>query len=150
MVAVQPRERWVASPNGVVPHVGLSSVRLEALGTPFNQRATARPECGAGLRVAAADDRRDVAESVGGGLVRRSPLAGRSGCLGDGTPGGAQRLLRSARPDGLRALRATENAECRMQNAESGAPQHATRNTFHVSRLHLLPPLPVLARPGVD
>ena len=38
---------------------------------------------------------RDVAESVGGGVVCRSPTARRSGRLGDGTPGCAQRLLRS-------------------------------------------------------
>ena len=78
--------------------------------------------------------------SVGGGVVRPSPAARRIGGLGGGTQGCPQRLLRSARADCLRPLRARQNAECRMQkcrsprrspNSQLGNTQHASRFTFH-------------------
>ena len=50
---LNPVVRQLASLNGVVPHVGLPTVRFEALGTSFDQRAAARAQRGAGLRVAA-------------------------------------------------------------------------------------------------
>ena len=67
---LEPCELQLASLNGVVPHAGLPTVRFEPLGTSLDQRAAARPQRGAGLRVAATDDGRDVAEFVGGGAVR--------------------------------------------------------------------------------
>ena len=39
----------------LVPHDGLPSVRFESLGASFDQRAAARPQRGAGVRVAATD-----------------------------------------------------------------------------------------------
>ena len=55
------------------------------------------------------------------------------------------------------AQRRMQNAECRMQNEEATDTRHATRNTFHVSRFtfhdshrHLLSPILVLLRSGLD
>ena len=94
-----------------------------------------------------------VAESVGGGVVRRSPAARRIGRLGGGTQGCAQRLLRSARADGLRPLRAKCRVQkCRMQKSSESkrtrSPQRA--HVSHLSTFHLLSSLPVLLRPGLD
>ena len=74
MGVLEPCGRQLAPLNGVVPHVGLSIVRFKPVGTSFDQRGAARPQRGAGLRVAATDDGRKVAESVGGGVFAVHPL----------------------------------------------------------------------------
>ena len=47
--------------DGVVPHPGVASLRFETLGASFGQRVVACAQRGARLRVAATDDRGDVA-----------------------------------------------------------------------------------------
>ena len=78
------------------------------------------------------DDRRDVAESVGGGVVRRSPAARRIGGLGVGTQGCAQRLLRSARADGLRPLRA-ERQKAEIRRSVESEISHRGRARCRIS-----------------
>ena len=92
MGLLEPGVLELAPPDGVVPHVGPPTVRFEALGASFDQCAAARRQRGAGLSVAAPDDRRAVAECVGGGVVCRAPAARGIGGLGGGTQGCAQRL----------------------------------------------------------
>ena len=81
------------------------------------------------FRVATTDDRREVAESVGGGVVRGSPAAGRIGGLGVGTQGCAQRVLRFARAAGVRRLCGKQSAEGSRQKWEADDP--SSRFTFH-------------------
>ena len=97
---------------------GLPTVRFEALGASSNQRAAARAQRCAGLRVAATDDRRDVAERGGSGVVRPSPVACRIGRLGGRTQGCAQRVLWPAIPSRLCPIRARRGAEIRSPKSE--------------------------------
>src|ERR1035441_9658067 len=110
-------------------------------------------ECGVSCRerrfgfpVAPVVDGGVVAECGGGCAVCPASAAGGVGRLGDRTEGCLERFLRLALPALLRRLRATENAEGRRQNAESGDPRHAPRNKLHVSRRHLLSSIPWLVR----
>src|ERR1035437_331024 len=96
----------LASVDGVVPHVGLSTVRVESMGPSFDERVVSRPQCGAGLRVAATVDRRNVAESVGGCVVRSSPVACGIGGVGVGAERRVEHLLWSSDAYFLRPLRA--------------------------------------------
>ena len=52
---LEPGVLQLAPLGGIVPYVGLPGCRFETLGTPFDQRAAARPQRGSGLRGAAAD-----------------------------------------------------------------------------------------------
>src|ERR1035441_4681765 len=136
----------LASHYLTVSHVGLPSIRLEPLRTSFDQRAAARPQRGAGLRVAPTDDGRDVAESVCGGVVRRSPAARRISRLGGGTQGCAQRLLRSALVDLLRPLCCSPMSK--VQSPKSRAGRQGS--TLHAPRFTFLPAFPLLLRPRID
>ena len=99
--------------------------------------------------VAATDDRRDVAEPVGGGVVRGSPAARRIGRLGRGTQGCAQRLLRSALRSGLTCATRSQQSQ-QGQDPESEVQvdtRHATRSTQHATRITLHVSRPVFLRP---
>ncbi len=147
-----PAALQLAPRNRPVPHAGRSIVRFGAPGTPFDQRAASRPQRNAGLCLAAPDDRGAMAESVGGGVVRLSPAARRIGCLGGGTQGCAQRLLRPPDAYLLCPLRPgrIQNAEGRRPNETGKRPGACQPIQFFIlhSSFFLLSSLPLLLRPG--
>ena len=153
----EPGGRQLAPRNRVVPHAGQASLRFETLGTSLGQRAAARPQRGTGLRAAATDDRRGVAESVGGGIVRSSPAARRIGGLGaerkDVLSGcfGLLALMAYARY-GAKSVVSSQWSEISRQASEAAATDHGPHRglpaTDHGSRIPVLPPLPLLLRLG--
>ena len=82
--------RLLGAADVVVAHAGLPALRFESLGTSSDQCAAARRQHRAGLSVAATDDRGDVAEPVGGGVVWVASAACGIGGLGGGTQGCAE------------------------------------------------------------
>ena len=106
---LESRGLQLASLDDVVPHVGLSTIRFESLGTSPDQRVVACRQRRPGLSVSSLHHRGDLAEPVGGDVVWVAPVARGIGGLGGGAQGRVEHLLRIVRIDLLRALRAIKN-----------------------------------------
>src|ERR1035438_10389013 len=138
--------RLLAPPDLAFVDVGRESFWPESRGVSLHECGTSRRQRWVALLVATDVDRSILAEFGGGRAICPASAARGVGGLGDGTQGCAQRLLRPARADILRPLRATQNTESSDTHHAPRTTHHAPRFTFHLSRPHLLSPLPVLLR----
>src|ERR1035438_8234521 len=113
---LQSGGRQLASVDDVVPHVGLSIVRFEALRTSPDQRVAACRQHRSGLSASARPDgtsprrgydpasRSTVAERAGGGDVWAAPVACGIGGVGGGAQGRVEHVLRAALVDRIYAI----------------------------------------------